>query len=199
MERKDARWILGAGLLALGTLGLLGNFGLLQTLSTLVWAALFALLGLGFLAWSRRNASSWWALIPGASLLGLGLTTFIGGDWGGTVFLASIGLGFLVVYATHRARWWAIIPAGALLSLALVTRVGDDLGGTVLFLGLAATFAAVWLEAHRWALYPALACLGVAALTTNVFTSLWNVVWPLALILVGLYWLWNNQGRGREH
>jgi len=198
MERKDARWIAGGVLLALGTLGLLGNFGLLQTLSTLVWAALFTLLGLGFLVWSTRNPSSWWALIPGASLIGLGLTTFIGGDWGGTAFLGAIGLGFLAVFFTDRARWWAIIPAGALLSLALVTQVGA-LGGTALFLGLAATFAAVWLESHRWALYPALACLGVAVLTTNIFTGVWNVIWPLTLISMGLYWLWTNQGRGREH
>ena len=198
MERQDARWILGVGLLALGTLGLLENFGLLRTLSTLVWAALFAFLGLGFLAWSTRNRSSWWALIPGASLIGLGLTTFIGGDWGAAVLLASIGLGFLAVYATDRARWWAIIPAGALLSLALVTQVGA-LGGTVLFLGLAATFAAVWLESQRWALYPALACLGVAVLTTNIFSDVWNLVWPLTLISVGFYWLWTNHGRGQKH
>lgn len=198
MERKDARWIFGVGLLALGALGILGNFGLLQALSTLVWAFLFALLGLGFLAWSRRSHSSWWALIPGASLLGLGLTTFIGGDWGGTVFLASISLGFLAVYATDRARWWAIIPAGALLSLVLVTRV-DDWGGTVLFLGMSATFAAVWLESQRWAVYPAVACLGLAALTTNIFVGVWSITWPLTLIAVGLYWLWTHQGRGQKH
>lgn len=198
MERKDARWLLGAGLLVLGTLGLLGNFGLLQTLSTLVWSVLFALLGLGFLAWSTKSRSSWWALIPGASLVGLGLTTFIGGDWGATVFLASIGLGFLAVYATDRSRWWAIIPAGTLLSLALVTQVGA-LGGTVLFLGLAVTFAAVWLESQRWAIYPALACMGVAVLTTNIFMGVWSFVWPLTLIGVGLYWLWTHQGRGQKH
>ncbi len=198
MERKNIRWILGGVLLALGTLALLGNLGYLQTFSTPLWAALFALLGIGFLAWSTRNRSSGWALIPGSSLMGLGLTTLMGGDWGGTVFLGSIGLGFLAVYATDRARWWAIIPAGALLSLALVTQVGA-LGGTVLFLGLSATFAAVWLESHRWALYPALACLGMAVLTTHIFTGLWNVVWPLTLISVGLYWLWTHQGRGHQH
>lgn len=119
----------------------------------------------------------------------------IGGDWGGAVFLGAIGLGFAAIFTTNRAQWWAIIPAGTLLTLALVTRMADA-GGTVLFLGLALTFAFVWLESHRWAVYPVVACLVMAALTANWVTGAWNIIWSLALILLGAYLLRPRGGGG---
>jgi hypothetical protein len=196
MERRDAIWIPGVILLGLGVLGILGNFGVFGGIGVWVWAALFALAGVGFLSWYGRDRAQWWALIPGATLLGLALTILLGNnEWGGTVFLTAMGLGFLAVFSNNREHWWAIIPAGVLLSLALVTRTGEA-GGTWLFIGLAATFAVVWLESQRWAVYPAVACLVLAALTANWLTGAWSIVWSLALIAAGAYLLRPRGGGG---
>ncbi len=188
MERKDTPWILAVLFLIVGALGLLSNFGFLAAFSNLAWAALFAVGGLGFLAWFARDSDQWWALIPASSLIGLALTVLIGDDWGGTVFLACIGLGFAAIAMLKRDFWWAIIPAGTLLTLALVTRF-DAAGGTVLFIGLAATFAVVWQGSHRWAIYPTIGCLMMAALTADWLTGIWGIVWSLALIGGGAYLL----------
>lgn len=196
MERKDAAWIPGMILLGLGVLGILGNFGVFGALSTLAWAVLFGLMGFGFLSWYERDRVQWWALIPGATLIGLALTILLGNSqWGGTVFLAAIGLGFLGVVMGHREHWWATIPAGVMLTLALVTRAGEA-GGTWFFVGLAATFVVVWLEAQHWAIYPAAACLVLAALTANWVTGAWAIVWPLVLIALGAYLLRPRGGGG---
>jgi hypothetical protein len=195
MERKQAFWIPGLVLLIIGVFGLLGNFGFLAALSNLMWAVLFALAGFAFLSWFATDRNQWWALIPGFSLFGLGSTILIGNDWGGTLFLAFIGLGFAAISSLSREHWWAIIPAGVMLTLALVTRTGDA-GGSVLFLGLAATFAIVWQRSQRWAMYPAIGCLVMAALTANWLNSIWNFVWPLALIGFGAYLLRPHGGGG---
>jgi hypothetical protein len=188
MERKQALWIPAVLFMLVGALGLLSNFGFLTALSNLAWAALFAVGGLGFLAWFTRDRAQWWALIPASSLIGLGLTILIGNDWGGTVFLACIGLGFAAIATLKHEHWWAIIPAGTLLTLALVTSLGDA-GGTALFLGLAATFAVVWQGSHWWAIYPAIGCLLMAALTADWLAGIWGIVGSLALIGVGAYLL----------
>ena len=198
MERKQTLWIPGMVLLIIGVFGLLGNFGFLAALSSLVWAAFFALAGFAFLSWFAADRKQWWALIPGFTLFGLGLTVLIGNDWGGTLFLAFIGFGFAAIASLSREHWWAIIPAGTMFSLALVTRMGDA-AATVLFLGLAATFATVWQRSHRWAIYPAIGCLVLAALTLNWLTGLWNVIWPLALIGVGAYLLRPHGGGSIRH
>ncbi len=108
MERKDTPWILAILFLIVGALGLLSNFGFLTALSSLAWAALFAVGGLGFLAWFARDQDQWWALIPASSLIGLALTVLIGEAWGGAVFLACIGLGFAAIANLKRDFWWAI-------------------------------------------------------------------------------------------
>jgi hypothetical protein len=188
MKRNDPILIPGILFLVVGVLGLLSNFGFLTALSSLAWAAVFAVGGLGFLAWFSCDSDQWWTLIPASSLIGLALTVLIGENWGGAVFLACIGLGFAAIAVLKHDFWWAIIPAGTLLTLAVVTRLGDA-GGTVLFIGLAATFAVVWQRSHRWAIYPTIGCLMVAALTADWLTGIWGIVWSLALIGGGAYLL----------
>jgi hypothetical protein len=188
MKRNEPILIPAILFLVVGVLGLLSNFGFLAVLSNLAWAAVFAVGGLGFLAWFSRDQDQWWTLIPASSLIGLGLTILIGNDWGGTVFLACIGLGFAAIAILKRDFWWATIPAGTLLTLAVITRLGEA-GGTVLFIGLAATFAVVWQRSHRWAIYPTIGCLMMAALTADWLTGIWGIVWSLALIGGGAYLL----------
>lgn len=195
MERKQVLWIPAVLLLLAGVLGLLGNFGFLTAFSNLAWAALFAVGGLSFLAWFARDRAQWWALIPASSLIGLGLTVLIGNDWGGMIFLAFIALGFAAIATLKHEHWWAIIPAGTLLTLALITRLGDA-GGPALFLGLAATFAVVWLRSQKWAVYPAIGSLVMAAVTADWLIGIWGTVGSLALIAVGAYLLLRQRRGG---
>ncbi len=188
MKRNEPMLIPAILLLIVGALGLLSKFGFLTAFSSLAWGSLFTIGGLGFLAWFARDRAQWWALIPASSLIGLALTFLMGENWGGTIFLGCIGLGFAGITMLKRDFWWATIPAGTLLTLALVSRLGAA-GGTVLFLGLAATFAVVWQRSHRWAIYPTIGCLAMAALTADWLTGIWGIVWSLALIGLGAYLL----------
>jgi hypothetical protein len=197
MKRNEPVLIPAILFLIVGALGLLGNFGFLTAFSTLAWAALFALGGFGFLAWFARDPDQWWALIPASSLIGLALTFLIGENWGGTVFLACIGLGFTAIAVLKPDFWWAIIPAGTLLTLAVITRLGEA-GGTVLFIGLATTFAIIWQRSHRWAIYPTIGCLMMAALTADWLTGIWGIVWSLALIGAGAYLLMRPHRDGQH-
>jgi hypothetical protein len=105
-------------------------------------------------------------------------------------------LSFWAVYLNDRAHWWAIIPGGVLLTLATIAGLsdyvpGEQIGG-ILFLGLALTFGLVYLlpfgEARqRWAIYPAAVLLIMALLIMASVGQVINLLWPLALILAGLY------------
>jgi len=201
----DSRSQLIAGLLiAFGALVLLGNFGWLSGLRTWFWALLFLAGGGAFLYFFNSDKERWWALIPAFGLLALAGAVLMG-DTGGSLFLALLGVGFAAVYANNRRRWWAIIPAGALGTLAMVAWVDRlPLGlnsGSLFFLGIAATFAALTRlpEEHRqrWALYPALACLLLAAITL-LSSMVGNVIVPLLFMAVGAYLLWRRGGPGSE-
>jgi hypothetical protein len=179
-----------------------------------VWAAIFTGAGLTF-GWVfvTDPSGSWWAAIPGMSLLALGMVTgahSLGWDtesaWLGSLFLGMIGLSFWLIYAFRRDCWWAIIPGGALFTLAAVALVSTwaegIVAGAVFFFGLALTFGLVAVlpaEHGRmgWALYPAvvLAILGVVVLLS--LGSIANYLWPLSLIAAGL-WLLYRQISGGE-
>lgn len=188
-SNKSFWW--GAGLLALGVLFLLENFGWVD-LSGL-WGLLFVALGVGFVWAYRQDNSRWWALIPGFTLLGLGSLVVFEGLWGqagGGFFLLSIALGFWVIFFTQRALWWALIPAGVLTTLAVVAWLdvggSDVLSGFVFFLGLTLTFVALFFRGQRWAIFPAAACAVVGVLSLGAIDAM-DWVWPLVLIGAGAY------------
>jgi hypothetical protein len=203
MKRVETNIVVGLALVGMGALFLLQNLGVLGLFQTLVWALLFVGGGVAFLSLFWRARERWWALIPGFTLLSLGVLIGLdgiipggAGAWGGALFLGGISLGFWAVYLTDRARWWALIPAGVLLTLALVAGLADRIEGMevggLFFLGLACTFLLVYLlptagGRMRWALVPASAMLVMALLLTAGSIAAIDLFWPLALILVGLY------------
>lgn len=206
MKRSDLIW--GSLLLGAGAVLLVQNFGVFGPAQALLWTLLFALSGAAFVGVVLSERSQWWALIPGATLLSLALLTGVqqlapafGAAWGGPLFLAGIGLGFGAIYLLDRGRWWAIIPCGALLSLALVAAVetlrpGAD-GGSVLFFGLAVTFGLIYLlptppQHMAWALFPAGLCALIGLLILTATTTALPIVWPIALILAGLYLIYRT-------
>jgi hypothetical protein len=106
-----------------------------------------------------------------------------------------------VIYIMHRRQWWALIPAGALISLAAVTgwfgTTSTALGGGFFLVGLGLTFAIIqFLPTYRpqsnWPgiVGAALLVLGAASIGTG--TYLGNLIWPIALIALGLFlaFLW---------
>jgi hypothetical protein len=87
-----------------------------------------------------------------------------------------------------------------LLTLAAVAGAGNllagNFGGILFFLGLSATFGALYVlpvskdrARTRWALIPAIFCLGMAFVVAASLSTIAGAIWPLALILLGLYLL----------
>jgi hypothetical protein len=203
MKRTDTNILIGLILLGAGFLFLLVNLGLLDSAAAAIWAAAFAVGGGAFLAVFWRDRAHWWALIPGFVLLSIG--TLIGLNeyapsfdeaWGGALVLGGISLSFWMIYLTDRARWWAVIPGGVLLSVTTIVILSSQLPGQelgwVIFLGMALTFGLVYLlptgeRRNRWAIYPAAMLLLMALLLMAMMGQVINIVWPIALILAGLY------------
>lgn len=203
MKRDTGSILVGALLILGGILFLLMNFGFLRNAGALVIAMLFGAGGLAFLGVFASNSRHWWAAFPAFALLGIaGLITLgvtvpnVAAVLGGSLFLGSLALGFLLVYITHPENWWAIIPGGVLLTLAVVALtaevLGGTLGGAIFFLGLAATFGLVYVlptpqGRQLWAAWPAGGCTVVGVLVLIGSTGLFDILWPVILILVGLF------------
>ena len=212
MKRANERLLGGALLVGGGVLLLLQNLGLF-VIGGLLWAGLFALGGLGFLGVYLADRRRWWALIPGGALLGIAapIALSAAGDrwaqWGGGAFLGLLGLGFGAVYLTDRLdRWWALIPAGTLLTLAAVASLdvvgAAEQGGGVFFLGLALTFFGVAFLPHGekrldWAIFPAVACLGLGAIVVAATASAFTIVAAIGLIGAGIYLLYRTRRAAR--
>lgn len=203
--KQNPQWMWGWILVALGGLFLLQNLGL--PLVGWVWGLIFAAGGAIFLGLYQQEHARWWALIPGFTLLGLGILILfeplLGDNLGGAVFLAAIGLGFLAVYYVRHDFWWAIIPSGTLLTAAVVAGQGNqgNAGGFLFFFGLTLTFAAVYLIGQRWAVFPAGAMLVLALLTTQTAHTALTYLIPLGLVVAGVYLLRRGQtpGKGGTH
>ena len=211
-QRDTASIIIGLLLVLGGALFLLSNFGIFENVGALIWALLFAAGGVAFLAVFLANTNNnWWALFPAFALLGIGglfgmvaLFPGLSGTLGGGMFLGALSLSFWLVYATHPEHWWAIIPGGVLLTLAGVATIGNtfaaEVSGALFFLGLAATFGLVYLlptpqGRMRWAIWPAGACLVLGVITLVAVSNVFNYIWPLALILGGLYLVYRTTQR----
>jgi hypothetical protein len=207
---NNALW--GILLICAGLFFLLQNMGWFGNLSDLIWTALFGLGGLFFIyLFLSRYEEQWWAAIPGFTLLGLAAVVFLD-NFGpafvepltGSLFLGSIALGFIMIYLTNAHMWWALIPGGVLTTLAIVSGIdelpirGFDSGG-VLFLGLGLTFLVLGLLSQRtherlsWAFIPATVLIVMGILIGANWMFMMNVLWPLVLIAVGGYWIWQNR------
>jgi hypothetical protein len=198
----------GLLLITMGVLFLVESLGLLALGGA--WSVLFFAGAVAFFSVFLQNREHWWAVIPGMTLLGIGILIVIERylspahpGLGGAIFLGSIALAFWIIYfSTRRTQWWAIIPGGVLLALAtslfLEPFVAEDTFAGLFMLGIGLTFAVLYLlptpEGHQgWALIPAaiLAVIGLGLLLPAIGfpISALNLIWPLALILIGGYLL----------
>lgn len=167
-----------------------------------IGAMFLLLIGLVFLAVFLNNRTRTWALIVAYvfGVLSIGPMLASGGDvaaYFGSVFLFGVALPFYVLYFRSADNWWAIIPAGALTAVgvlataAIAGLIDDETSGgyanAFLMGGLAATFAVIWLRHNKdWARIVTI-ILAVLAVASVFFFSYYEIFWPVAIILGGLY------------
>ena len=148
-----------------------------------------------------------WALLVAYILAVLGIapimsTTSEGGPYYGAVFLLAVALPFLYIYVTFPNRWWALIPATVLIALSVITVGGiagwihDATGGgyatALLMAALAAAFAVIWLRhAKPWARVVTIILAGLAV-ASIFFAAQVEILWPVAIILIGAYVLFTS-------
>jgi hypothetical protein len=200
MKWLESRILWGSLFILGGVLFLLENLGVIE-FGGLFWALLFGLGAIFFLSIYINNRLNWWALIPGIILLSIGITIGVndlvpdfGAIWGGPIILGGIGLSFALIFLINRTMWWAIIPAGVMFSLALMLGLeayfpGTDVAG-IFLTGLGLTFALVALVPNPggrmwWAWIPAGALIAVGLVMTAAAGSIFQYIWPLALIIGG--------------
>lgn len=165
------------------------------------------LIALGFLGAYISKRTRTWALLVAYITAVLGIAPAMAsseavGPYYGVVFMLAIAAPFFVVYFRRPGRWWAIIPASAMSLIAVIVVAGiagwirtENEGGYVsafLMAGLAGAFAVIWLRHGKsWAKIVTIV-LGALAVAAVLFAAHSAVLWPVAIILVGLYLLYSS-------
>ena len=118
-------------------------------------------------AYFTDRTRNWWALIPGALMLFLALTTLlvdnIGGEWIGSLLLFLIGLSFFVVYLNNRSHTWALLVAYIMGVLSIAPAMASGGGDTAAYFGpvflfaVALPFLILYFRSaeYWWAIIPA--------------------------------------------
>ena len=170
-----------------------------------VGALFLLLIGLVFLGVYLNNRTRLWALIVAYvfGVLSIAPMLAAGGEMAayfGSVFLFGVALPFFILYFRSAQNWWAIIPAGVLTvvgviaTLAIAGFINDATSGgyvnAFLMAGLAVVFAILWLRHNKdWAKIAAVV-LAVVAVASVFFVSAYEIFWPVAIILGGIYLLY---------
>lgn len=201
MRPNTIRLWIGGALVLMGLLVLLQEMGIIPDVNWF-WAAVFIFSGAAFLVAFGRDRSRWWALIPGLTLAGVGVTMLLPAPLssrGGAITLGAVGLSFWLIYFSAHEHWWAIIPGGVLLTLAAISALMSslpvlDMGALFLF-GLALTFFFVAVLPNpfgrmTWAFIPAGVLFVLGLVSLSVPLQQYAVyLWSLALIATGAYLL----------
>ena len=157
-------------LLLAGVYLLLNNLGVIGPWGDLIWGALFAAVGLGFLIWSIVDRARWWRVIPGFILLAAGAVIVMEsqkitlGNWAGAIVLFGVALAFWALLLRRGDFWWALLPAGVLTVTSLLVGFRAQLSAQVwtaaLLIGLGLVFLLLYFlrlgqSDTRWAIIPA--------------------------------------------
>ena len=191
-------------LLLAGVYLLLNNMGVIGPWGDLIWGALFAAIGLGFLVWFFVDRTRWWRVIPGFTLLAAGAVIALEsqkitlGDWAGAIVLFGVALGFWALLLRRGEFWWALLPAGVLtvtsLLVGLRAQLSAQLWTAALLIGLGLVFFLLYLvrlgqaDTH-WAIVPAGWLMLLGAITLIKASNLPPVInkwWPILLIIAAL-------------
>jgi hypothetical protein len=177
------------------------------------WGLFFLLVGGLFLSAYWNNRSQWWFIVPGTLFLGIGASALseailpdkISSAIGGMFVLGGLGIGFCLIYLLFPANWWAILPGGMFISLAVVSVLDEvfpdkDTGG-VFLIGLGLSFALLYILPRlrmTWALIPAAVLIVIGFIPLIGQFPIVNYIWPLLLILAGLFVLVRGMGYFRS-
>jgi hypothetical protein len=166
-------------------------------------------IALPFIAVYLRNRQHWWALIPGFIMASIGVVVLLSNRGTeaiiGSFMMVVMAVPFLAVYFFSKGQWWAIIPAGIFTTLAFIIpfatgiEEGDTFAGrlvaVMILSGFAVPFGWLWWRQDvyptAWAKYP-VGSLVIAALITLLFGLVMEIAWPIILIVVGGWLLYNN-------
>jgi hypothetical protein len=192
MKRINYRVLLGILLIFGSILGFLQLQGILKDASAIFWAIIFGLAAIVFLYIFFTHRANWWAAIPGFTLVGLSVASFLPSHLGldGLAFLGGVGLGFWVVYISGRDRWWAIIPGGVLTTLGIVSMLANNSNlvetSGIFFMGLGLTFLLVSILAKmHWAYIPAVVLLLVGLSVDVQRPGNFQYAWIFVLLIAG--------------
>ena len=123
----------GLFLFVAGVFLLLKNLGVFREWGDLIWGALFAVAGLGFLIWFIFGPAHWWRAIPAFTLLGIGGGIIMSwrnielGAWSAALVLFGMALGFWAILLVRREHWWSLVPAGVLTTVGVLLGLWDQL------------------------------------------------------------------------
>jgi hypothetical protein len=175
-----------------------------------VGALFLFMISLSFFVVYLNNRNRTWALLVAYILAVLGIAPLmsIGGRdaaYYGPIFLFAVALPFFYVYFRYPENWWAIIPAGSVTVIAIIAAlaiagfindggrgafVSAGIANAILMGGLAITFAVIWLRHEKpWAKIVTVV-LALVAVASVFFASYSQLLWPVAIILVGIYLLY---------
>jgi len=167
-----------------------------------VGALFLFMIALSFFVVYLNNRTRTWALLVAyiTAVLGIAPLMATGGRdaaYFGPIFLFAVALPFFILYFRAVENWWAIIPAGSVTVIAIIAALAigglirdENQGGlanALLMGGLAATFAVVWLRHSKpWARIVTIV-LAVLAVASVFFATSSQILWPVAIIAVGIY------------
>lgn len=204
MKRFSAALVWGLFLLVAGLFLQLKSLGVFGIWGDLIWGALFAAAGVGFLAWFVFDLERWWRALPGFTLLGIGALLVLQSQgihllaWSSPLVLFGMALGFWAVLLVRREHWWAVIPAGMLTVIGILLGFWTDLSDSgrlaVLFSGIGMVFLLLYAirfgqRDTRWAVIPAGALLLLGLVTLMQTVLLPPVIagwWPILLLVAGV-------------
>ncbi len=213
MKRLNLNILGGLLLVVGGILLLLTNLNVIHIrIAPILWFIFLGAVGALFTwVFITDREESWWAVIPGITLLSIASLVFLDllmprviNVIGGPIVTMGIGLSFLLIYLTKREFWWALIPGGTMATVTVMILLSEfiesgEFLAAFFFLGLASTFGLIYAlpslsgERQTWAIYPALVMLGMAILMLIIVSAslLWQI-WPFALIAIGAYLIYRT-------
>jgi len=175
-----------------------------------VGALFLFMVALSFFVVYLTNRTRFWAAIVAyvTFVLSIAPLMSMGGrdaEYFGSVFMFAVALPFFFLYFRSEKFWWAIIPAGVMtvlgviVTLAIAGLINDSTSGAFVgaFLmgGFAVTFAILWLRHDKaWARIVAIV-LALLAVSSIFFVSYYEIVWPIIIILGGVYLLYTAMRR----
>lgn len=207
MDNHKNSLLIGGFLMLLGGLILADNLGYIYLHDKMLMSVIFLGLG-GYLLFRHAQSKRMGTLIFSAIFLLIGLsiliesTRIVDNDLIGTLFLCGAGTMFAAGYVRNPEKWGLVIPAGVFMTLGLITLLNlsdlhffhHDLEAGTFFLGLGFTFGYLYLIRNEqnkleWAKVPAVILIlfsGFLYMTTTN-SILTNMILPVTFIALGGY------------